>query len=163
MRKKEEVLNRNAKSKMTMMMFQLEGEDATLQEGFRTIAQAMNTILKPVYSLPALPSKNSTSDHGAVPALAPSDGATPAETDQTQEPGEPVNGRATRAQRSYKSPEIINDLDLVSGPPTLKDFLTEKGVSDNDAKRCLAIAVWLKNNRRINDVTGSLCCRLNNC
>src|SRR5258708_31525240 len=38
----------NKPSKMTVMLFQLEGSDETLQEGFRTINNAIDKLANPV-------------------------------------------------------------------------------------------------------------------
>ncbi len=75
------------------------------------------------------------------------------QTEQTTTVSEETTTTERTARRSFKSPEIVKDLDLLTGKATLKDFLTQKGVGDNDTKRCLAIAVWLKENRNITEIT----------
>lgn len=143
MAKKEEV---RPKSKITVMMFQLEGTDETLQEGIRTIGHSLGVVLKPMRSLPAK-ANDKISDEAI--------GETEVESlSQVEEVEEEVSRKAGGTSQASKprSPQII-DLDLKSAKVSLKDFITEKNVGDNDLRRNLAIAYWLKEHLKINAVT----------
>ena len=147
MAKKPEQGN-GGKSKMTVVMFHTEGSDATLLEGFRTISLAMTSLLKPAQLSPPRKGLSAPLESDAVD-LADENNETDG-VDTAVESGQ-ESVRPTK-QRSYRSPEILTDLDLTAGKISLKAFLEEKKVGENDSKRTLAAAVWLKQNRGIVDI-----------
>src|SRR5258707_11607913 len=135
MAKKEEMKS-IGKSKMTGVMFHTEGDDATLQEGFRTVSLAMTSLLKATQT--PVPRK------ALAAATAP--GETVDVSEMNEEPNEEeapgdVEMETVRPskQRYYPSPETIKDLDLNNGKITLKAFLEAKAVRDNDSKRSLVL------------------------
>ena len=143
MAKKDEF--KTGRSKITVMMFQLEGTDETLREGIRTIGQALGTVLKPLQVIPA--KLNNVGEGDA--AIAPE---TPDLFESEENP--PDNGVEQRDTRTAKprSPTIL-DLDIKSAKTPLKDFCEGKKVGDSDSDRYLAIAFWLKENLSIAEVT----------
>ncbi len=150
MRRKDEPAGGNGKSKMTVMMFQLEGGDETLREGIRTISQAMGNLLgptritapKPAITVPALEVTDSPA------AEIQPEASVDSISEETQEaPKRPGPGAA-----KPRSPKILT-LDLKSAKISLKEFCDLKGVGDNDTRRYLAIAFWLKENLNITAVT----------
>ncbi len=149
MRRREEPTGGNGKSKMTVMMFQLEGGDETLREGIRTISQAMGNVLNPTRLLLAKPAPGlTTAEAPEVPEAEPEVAASPEnggdeETRSPQRPSRPAKSR---------SPVILT-LDLKAGKVSLETFCEIKAVGDNDNRRCLAIAYWLKENLNITSVT----------
>jgi hypothetical protein len=81
MAKREEI--RTNKSKMTVMVFQMEGSDDTLQEGLRRISQAIEGVVKPHHrALSALPSG---ANSGATAGNGGTANNPEAETDQLDE------------------------------------------------------------------------------
>src|SRR5262245_53242458 len=105
--------NTNGNSgKMTVMVFQLEGDDATLQDGLRTIATAVSRIV---------PSGHRLTLQNPVPGL-PAPAAEP-ESTSDQETLDVTNAQPQTvrpAARSFRSPNVI-DIDLEN--PSLSDFL----------------------------------------
>lgn len=136
----------NSHGKMTVMVFNLEGDDATLQDGLRTISNALSRFMPP--GPRQMPSLASAQNGGALPAPA-ENGNEVAEVMEV-ESSEPVQ-QTKAAKRTIKSPDILQ-LDLTSGDMSLKKFL-DKHPMDDDSKRYLLIAYWLKSQRDINEVT----------
>src|SRR5262245_16788571 len=110
-------------SKMTVMIFQLEGNDGTLQEGFRTISNAVSRVLPVTQTraLPVIAGTQSLSD--AVDALDTVDAAV------VEESGSQTTGTNKSAKRTVKSPQVV-DLDLSSGDEPLAQFLNSHPVDE---------------------------------
>ncbi len=135
-------------SKMTVMVFQLEGDDATLQEGFRTISNAISRVMPTTGLQASLPAQHAPS---GLPAPE-----SPDDSDVDYIDAEPVvtsssNGTNGSRKRSVKSPQVL-DLDFTSGEVPLKSFLT-KFAGDQVTKRYLLIAYWFKHYGELEDVT----------
>ncbi len=126
-------------SKMTVMVFQFEGNDSTLQEGLKMISAAVSRAL-PNHPRPSL----TISAPGAATLVENIDSA--AEEDQEQAAdfaGPAMAAAAKRTQRrTIKSPTILN-LELGDGSVPLKEFLNNHQVEEI-SKRYLLIAYWLK-------------------
>jgi hypothetical protein len=137
-----------AKVKMTVIHFETESDNATLQENIRAIAhtltRALATPQRVVYALPQLPGGNST-DTEIAPEVGEQDVIDAEEVPPSSAP-KPKGG-----SRQYRTPQPL-DIDLTSGDVPLKAFLEQKK-PDGDVKRYLAIAYWLKKYRDINEVT----------
>lgn len=143
------------KSKMTVMMVQLEGDDQTVQEGIRTISQAMGNMIssarvlqaKPAAAL-ATPEKSATDEEGGE-AL---------DTDGNGNGGgeglvlEPQEERSARPAGKPRTPKVLN-LDMKAAKIPLKEFCEMKQVGESDTTRYLVIAFWLKENLNIPAVT----------
>lgn len=134
----------SSSSKMTVMFFQLEGSDATLQEGFRTITSALSQALPQSQS--AIPGRISP------PRLSgPRDDACEPETDVFEVPSVTTPTSNGSRKRSLKSP-IVLDLDLTSGETPLAEFLNDHP-TQRTSKRYLMIAYWFKHHRTIEEVS----------
>lgn len=131
-------------SKMTVMIFQLEGDDATLQEGFKTISAAMSRVLPPTAQL--LPSASRPS--GLPAPLTDSDDD---DEEVLEVAATPVSRNTTNSKRTVKSPQIL-DMDLATGELPLAEFLS-KHPTEETTKRYLLIAYWLKNQRELEEVS----------
>lgn len=137
------------KVKLTVIHFETESDNATLQENIRAISHTLTRAL--------------TSTQRAIPTAAQlisGNGSTEAgqEIDEQeavedelapQITGSPAKKKS--AARQYPTPQAI-DLDLTSGDMPLQKFLEEKE-PDGDIKRYLAIAYWLRKYRNLEDVT----------
>jgi len=145
---------RPGRSKMTVIIFQLDGEDSTVQEGIRTINHAVTSIVKPA----AMPPKSVSPAN----VLTPGNGGDESGDDETaadeiqDESSELHDGGAVERDtpprvRTFKTPEVVN-VDLTAGPMGLKEFLSQKKVADNDNQRYLAIAFWFKEYRQIPEI-----------
>jgi hypothetical protein len=144
MRRREEPAG-NGKSKMTVMMFQLEGADETLREGIRTISQAMGNVLSPPRMLLAKPPASDSDETVLTSNTEPA----PFDTEEEQEADRSI----PRVGASKPRPPKILQLDLNAGKVPLKEFCEQKAVGDNDSRRYLVIAFWLKENLNIPAVT----------
>ena len=140
-----------AKVKMTVIHFETESDNATLQENIRAIAQTVSrALVSPPRLVPAsaqLTASNGLAAAEAIPDIEGVDAIDP-ETMQS------TNGSSSSKKsgpRQYRTPQAV-DLDLTSGDVPLKDFLEQKK-PDGDIKRYLVITYWLKKYRNIEEVT----------
>ena len=131
-------------SKMTFMVFQLEGDDATLQEGFRTISAALARIV------PATTVNNLLSPSVTASLPAPSIDLDD-DQDETSVVDSPSIRNTSRPKASIKSPQIL-DIELSKGDLTLSEFLN-KHPTEETTKRYLLIAYWWKTQRALNEVS----------
>lgn len=144
------------KVKMTVIQFETESDNATLQENIRAITNTLARALAPqprvVQMPPQIPSGNG--DNGADGAKIPEQGSlfngdvdaidaevTPAVSKKAKSNGAP----------KYTAPKPL-DLDLTSGKVPLKTFIEQKN-PDGDVKRYLVIAYWFKEYRGISEIT----------
>jgi hypothetical protein len=139
-------------SKMTVMLFQLEGSDETLQEGFRTINNAIDKLANPVVRVigPAQPKASlAPSKNGDVPAAEVVDAEVVEDDTETEEaaaePAKPKKGTA-----APKQPKVL-DLDLKTGSKPLREYLEEKNPT-TDNRRYLLIAAWMKANLSLDEI-----------
>ena len=139
---------------MTFMMFTLRGDGATMQQGFRTMAETIervapgSRISTPRGSLaPALPSRTDmvVDDERAIdgpdenPVLVPTSNSN--------------NGSGPKApKKPPKSPTVLPDLDCKVGYPPLADLFAKHPVEGTN-KRYLVIADWLKKNKELDEVS----------
>ena len=144
MAKKEEP--KNGRSKMTVMLFQLDGSDQSLLEGIRTISGAIQGMVRPARVLPL----------AAGNPLPPGEESEPVGDDAPQASGEDVDaGQISEAEprRSTppRAPQVLPDLKVPVD--ALKLFCESKRVGNTDTKRYLAIAAFLKEQMSITSVT----------
>jgi len=130
---------------MTVMVFQLEGSDQTLQEGIRTISGAIQGMVKPARAL-ALP-VGAPPQPGDEPEPEVADDV-PGNGDDAEIITEKAEGRRTAPPRS---PEVLHDLQVPADE--LRKFCEAKGVGTNDRKRYLVIAAFLTERMSIHAIT----------
>lgn len=138
--------------KVRVIEFEMEGSNQTLRESIRDIVGAIgrSQIQRPAQL--AAPSRD-----GAAARAAPTDSdevvdAEIAQGDGADFPEETDSGGGSRRQRFLRTPKVLDDLDLVTGPMSLKEFL-EKLNPTSDINRYAAIAYWLKEVRNVEEVT----------
>ncbi len=142
----------NKPSKMTVMLFQLEGSDETLQEGFRTINTAIDRLANPVVRVIAsqqfkgLPASKNGDDNGGDVL----------EAELVEESGEaeqvPVErAKPVRATGVPRQPKIL-ELNFKAGTVPLRTYLEQKNPPSH-SRKCLLIAACLKANLSIDDIT----------
>lgn len=142
-----------AKVKMTVIHFETESDNATLQENIRAIAHTLTRALSPtqrIVHMPQaqlLPSDGTGTDSASVIDEETDDLESDAMTTSSNAVSPKKKGRA----RQHRRPETL-DIDLITGDPTLKDFLDQKN-PEGDLKKYLAIAYWLRKYRNIEEVT----------
>ncbi len=142
---------RRAKSKMTFIMFQLDGGDETLQQSFRTIGQALGNAFQHANQLPA---RQLPPTLGGVSEPDPEieiieDGEQEAPVDTNGQAGTPPR----RPRSAPKSPELLATLNLNQGTPPLKEFLGTHNPGEVESRRYLAITHWFKNHFDTPEVT----------
>lgn len=127
-------------SKMTVMVFQFEGSDATLQEGLKAVTAAVKGVMpQPPPLVLQAPRQTLIASNGEeLPAL---DDEELCEEENTTVPKNSGAG-ATRSRRTIKPPAII-DLELRSGEVPLETYLNRHPVNGNP-HRALLVAHWLK-------------------
>jgi hypothetical protein len=144
----------NKPSKMTVMLFQLEGNDETLQEGFRTINNAIDKLANPVVRVITQPPNRSlaTGKNGADENAAPVVDAEIVDDDEEVEEAPADRSKATpKAPSVPKQPNVLN-LDLKAGSVPLREYLEQKNPT-TDSRRYLLIAAWMKANLSLDEVT----------
>lgn len=138
---------------MTFMMVTLRGDSATMQQGFRTLAETIDRV--------APGSRIHAAHSPGAPALpAPSD----AENEVELGDGEAVNGAVAASvpstniftskgpKKPPRSPVVLPDLDCRVGNPPLADLFAKHPVEEI-TKRYLVIADWLKKHKQIDEVS----------
>lgn len=138
---------------MTVIQFETESSNETLQENIRAIANTLTRALAPaprVIQTPAqLTSGNGAGADGTAQGqlFEADDHEDAVDADIT-----PITKKAKKgAARQLPSPEVL-ELDLTSGEVPLKTFFEQKK-PDGDTKRYLVIAYWFKEYRKIVEIT----------
>ncbi len=144
---------------MTVMLIQLEGDDATLQEGIRTFKEAMGRTMPQVAPRPAL--LTSSTLVGAIPSAAESNGDTEedalhdrsaVDADETETIPSTVKASAPRP---FPKMQIVKDLDLrATGKTHLKALLDEKRPKTQNEKITLCL-YYLRRVLEIDNVTAN--------
>jgi len=138
-----------AKVKMTVIQFETESDNATLQENVRSIAHTLTRALATPQRIVSTPAQISLNNEQIMDQ--PEDVDDQSGIDEGAMLSSSPSFKKKSATRQYRTPQPL-ELDLVSGDPPLKSFLEQKQ-PDGDVKRYLAIAHWLKQNRNIQEVT----------
>lgn len=131
-------VNSPKKSKMTVMVLQIEGEDDTLQEGFRALNTALEAIAGPK----------------EVRVLAAPENValeTPLEFEEEEEVDVTPPSRSSTAPRKAPKSPVVLDLQIKGQSVDLKEFLQPEPESIN--KKYLLIAYWLKHQLAIGSVS----------
>ncbi len=147
------------KVKMTVIQFETESDNATLQENIRAITNTLARALAPqprvIQAAPQLP--NGNGDNGANGDAKSSEQPSLFDNNDDAIDGEVTPAPAAKAKAKSSSPRQLPtpqtlELDLKSGDVPLKEFLEQKKPSGNN-KRYLVIAYWLKTYLGINAIT----------
>jgi hypothetical protein len=138
-----------AKVKMTVIHFETESENSTLQENIRAIAHTLTRALTPPQRVVSTPAQLSATNEETLlqtQAVEDQNGIDDGDLLSLS-----TSSKKKIAARQYRTPQPL-EIDLISGDPRLKNFLDQKK-PDGDVKRYLAIAYWLKHHRNIQEVT----------
>jgi hypothetical protein len=142
--------NSNGGGKMTVVILQISGGDATLQEGFRTIRTALENIGEK--SAPKLLSSGHSGS--SVSVDTPPVDTPPVEGETSDDNAQvPADAAEPKRQPKERPPQIIT-LDLNKNSPLvpLKEFL-EKHASLGVHRRYLLCVHWLKDNLGVQEVS----------
>jgi hypothetical protein len=143
------------KGKVTFVMFQGEGDDETLQQGFRAMEQAFQRIgspprlAAPPVGTPKLLAKSETPADIHVDADE-SEHELP--EDQSEEAGAATGDQRPSKPRNYTQPKFLADLDLSSDKESFKDYATRKDPK-TDNQKYLVVSRWLHEFKNIDAVT----------
>lgn len=138
-----------AKVKMTVIHFETESDNATLQENVRAIAHTLSRALASPQRIVPTPVQLTSNNEQTIDQ--PEDVDDQSGIDEGDGLSSSPSFKKKSAARQYRTPQPL-ELDLVSGDPPLKNFLEQKQ-PDGDVKRYLAIAHWLKQHRNIQEIT----------
>lgn len=140
---------------MTVMLFQYEGSDETLQEGFRTINNAIDKMANSVVRILPPPAAKglTTSKDGLEPDQDVVDAEFEHAADDavsTPSASQPKRKERGGNSRTPPQPKVL-DLDLKAGAIPLRDYLEQRKPA-NHSRKCLLIAAWMKNNLNLNEI-----------
>jgi hypothetical protein len=138
------------KVKMTVIHFETESDNATLQENIRSIAHTLSRALTQptrVIHTPAQLSSGDGSNGNAILELPVEEQDFDEAIDVSSKPARSKAGKTSTSRQP-----VPLDLDLTSGDMPLKTFLENKNL-DTDIKRYLAIAYWFKHHRNTAAIT----------
>jgi len=155
MAKTKDAAPRDSKGKVTFVMFQVEGDDETLQQGFRAMEHAFQRLGTPsrVYAPPALMANLLSKGEKPDAAQVEIDGAEP-DTEPEDLAQDVIAGDGHKASkpRKYTQPKFLSDLELTAGQELFKDYATKKDPK-SDNQKYLVIARWLQLHKDIDTVT----------
>lgn len=149
---------KDTKGKVTFVMFQVEGDDETLQQGFRAMEQAFQRLGAPSRVSAAAPASSnllSRAATGADPAIDSDGGEAeplvelPEEVSES-EPG--ADNHRPKAPRRYTQPKFLTDLKLSSDQTSFKDYVAQKN-PQTDNHKYLVVSRWLQQYASIDVVT----------
>jgi hypothetical protein len=140
------------KVKMTVIHFETESDNETLQENIRSIAQTLSRALTPQQTRIVHAPAQLTSGNGAT-AEQTQDGEdfVDALDSDFETPTASKSKAKSTAVRQLRSPTLL-DLDLTSGDVPFKTFMEQKKPA-GDNKRYLVVAQWLKTYLNIDEIT----------
>lgn len=139
------------KVKMTVIHFETESDNATLQENIRAIAGTLARALAPQQRVPAATVQ--------LAALNQNAAVTPEEEQQVDGSDDDVviggtgssGVKKQNGARRLRTPQPV-EVDLTSAPMPLKEFIKEKS-PEGENKKYLAIMYWFKKYKSIESVT----------
>jgi hypothetical protein len=146
---------KETKGKVTFVMFQVEGDDETLQQGFRAMEQAFQRLGTP--SRLAAPHVSparllAKSEKPADIQLNAEESEHELPEDQPEETGAVADGQRANKPRNYTQPKFLVDLDLSSDKESFKDYATKKDPK-TDNQKYLVVSRWLREFKNIDEVT----------
>jgi hypothetical protein len=146
---------KETKGKVTFVMFQVEGDDETLQQGFRAMEQAFQRLGTPSRLAAPHAAPTKLLPKSEKPANIQLDVAEPEHElpeDQPEETGAPIDGQRPNKPRNYTQPKFLADLDLSSDKESFKDYATRKDPK-TDNQKYLVASRWLHESKNIDAVT----------
>jgi hypothetical protein len=147
---------KDTKGKVTFVMFQVEGDDETLQQGFRAMEQAFQRLGAPParVSTPSAPvSLLGRTGAATVPPAEEEDSEHEPLVDEPEAMTEVSAGeRKTKGPRRYTQPKFLTDLQLTSDTLSFKDYATQKN-PQTDNHKYLVVSRWLQERANIDAIT----------
>jgi hypothetical protein len=155
MAKSKDSTYKDTKGKVTFVMFQVEGDDETLQQGFRAMEQAFQRLGAPtrVYAPPASSVNLLPKVEKSAGMQADTDGAEHEQAlEQAEEFISETEAHKTSKPRKYTQPNFLSDLELTSGKEPFKDYASKKDPKTDNHKYLVA-SRWLQINNNTDTVT----------
>ena len=147
----------SGKGKITVVMFQLEGSDETLQDAIRVLGQGLEKLAPgaPVYQRVLPPSR--ANGNAALPPGGETDATIEPEYTEIDEPSEEDGAETTahvpkpRKRRIQKALAPLKGVDWESGK-IFDEYANEKRPA-NHSEKYLVVAGWFKNFRNEETIT----------
>lgn len=135
--------------RITVIHFETTSSNETLRQNIKEIANTISrSLTPPVRQSVAQPKQLSPNDVTTIDGYV--------EDDEIMDEGE-VLTEATkpkaRANRTVRTPNLIESVNFSSGDVPFKDFYENKGKPDADMKRYLLIMAWLKAYQNLQEIT----------
>ncbi|MDP8988701.1 MAG: hypothetical protein M3N41_01300 [Acidobacteriota bacterium] len=145
---------KESKGKVTFVMFQVEGDDETLQQGFRAMEQAFQRLGTParVAAPHAAPTKLLAKSDKPADIQLDAEEREHELPDQPEETGAAIDGQRPNKPRNYTQPTFLADLDLSSDKESFKDYATRTDPK-TDNQKYLVASRWLHESKNIDAVT----------
>ncbi len=147
----------SGKGKMTVVMFQLEGNDETLRDAIKVLSHGMDKLSPgaPIYKLIQAPTQNK--GNSVLPAGADEEEPIDAELLDAEEgdaAGASSQSGSSERTRTRKPPKAIPAVKGVDwdSETSWKDYATQKKPEGNPS-RFVAVAGWFKNFRSLDVIT----------
>jgi hypothetical protein len=164
-RKDEQKSKNNGRNRVQGFVFgiNLEGTEDVVTEGIKAFTQAMTKSGLIVASLPA-PTKPALLDARTTSKTEAEtdieDNEPPAETAQDyddlpddDEQETSSNGSTAKRIYNHRAPKFMDELDLTQARKSIEDFMAEKGNPSETNDRYIVVAVWLKEQMQIEELT----------
>ena len=154
--KQKDVKPNTGRGKITVVMFQLEGDDATLQDAIQVLGQGMEKLASPapIYRVVS-PQPLANLSNSTTPTVV--DGETPGgqdDEDETEEtPQQPVKSAQPRKRKPMKALQPVKDIDWENGTP-FREYAQQKRPTTNADKLLIATG-WFQRVRGEEFVTPS--------
>jgi hypothetical protein len=131
--------------------------DGDLSSGdLRDITQAIAGTLRPVpiIAKAQIASRNAADENSADDKQASGELEEVQETDASENVNEqPETPREPAKPRKYRSPKVVNDLNMKSGGKPFAEFAVEKGNPSEHMTRYLIATYWLEEHAKISPAT----------
>lgn len=140
----------SAPSRIRFIMVEAEISDSG---DLTQITQAIQNALRPATAAPRLSSPAAVKINGTgtpAPVTLEAEEEMELGEETVAEPVEPSRPAPSTRVRKFKSPEVVQDLDLTS-EPTFGQFIADKNAESHQMK-FLTAAAWLKQHRQIEAV-----------
>lgn len=140
---------------MTVVMFQLEGNDDTLRDAIKVLGHGMEKLspAAPVYKLIQAPLQSKPNDSSPISdeeEIAPYD-IIEAEESGSEEDDTTSSSKPPRRRTPPKAIPAVKGIDWDSGTPW-KDYAAQKNPEGNPS-RFVAVAGWFRNIRSVEVIT----------
>jgi hypothetical protein len=155
MAKSKDNAQRDTKGKVTFVMFQVEGDDETLQQGFHAMEQAFHRLGPPARSHTPLPGSvhllSRAERHVDAPAAGDEEELA-VSPEQTEEAASEAEAQGSKAARKYTQPKFLSDLELTSDKESFKDYATKRDPK-TDSQKYLVVSRWLQQFKNVDTIT----------